>query len=136
MSRLLLAYVGTLVTFCVLDLLWLGFVAKGFYQAQVGPLLAARPNWGAALLLYAVYAAGVVLFVVAPAQDVASWPRVAVLGALFGLVVYATYDLTNLAILKGWTVGVAVADILWGAAVTAASATAGHALSRLAAGGA
>ena len=101
MSRLLLAYVGTLVTFCVLDLLWLGFVAKGFYQAQVGPLLAARPNWGAALLLYAVYAAGVVLFVVAPAQDVASWPRVAVLGALFGLVVYATYDLTNLAILRG-----------------------------------
>jgi uncharacterized membrane protein len=135
MSRLLLAYVGTLVTFGVLDLLWLGFVAKGFYQAQVGPLLLARPHWGAALLLYALYAAGVVFFVVAPAQDAAGWTRALAHGALFGLVVYATYDLTNLAILKGWTVGVAVADILWGAAVTAASATAGHALSRLAAGG-
>ena len=84
MYRLLLAYVGTLVTFCLLDLLWLGFVAKGFYQAQVGPLLLARPNWGAALLLYALYSAGVVFFVVAPAQDAAGWTRALAHGALFG----------------------------------------------------
>jgi uncharacterized membrane protein len=135
MSRLVLAYVGTLVTFCVLDLLWLGFVAKGFYQAQVGDLLLPRPNWLPALLLYSLYAAGVVWFVVVPAQQADSLVRAVLAGAAFGLVVYATYDLTNLAVLKGWTVGVAIADILWGAAVTAASAAGGFALSRLAAAG-
>ncbi len=136
MSRLLLAYVGTLVTFGVLDLLWLGFVAKGFYQSQVGGLLLPRPNLVPALLLYCLYAAGVVLFVVIPAQDAGSLMRAVALGACFGLVVYATYDLTNLAILNGWTIGVALVDILWGTAVTAAAAAAGFALSRLAAGAA
>lgn len=136
MSRLLLAYVGTLVTFCVLDLLWLGFVAKGFYQAQVGSLMLPRPNLVPALLLYALYAAGVVAFVVIPAQEAGSIVRAVALGAFFGLVVYATYDLTNLAVLNGWTVPVAIADILWGATVTAAAAAGGYALSRLAAGAA
>jgi len=76
----------------------------------------------------------VVLFVVIPALDAGSWQRALRFGALFGFVVYATYDLTNLATLKGWTAGVAVADILWGATLTGAAASAGFALSRRLAG--
>jgi uncharacterized membrane protein len=133
MTRLFLAYTGALLTFVALDLLWLGFVVKGYYQAQVGPLLLATPNWIAAALLYLAYAGGIVFFVILPALEAGSLARALGAGALFGLVVYGVYDLTNLATLRGWTVGVAVADILWGAAVTAAAAGAGFAVTRLAA---
>ena len=133
-SRWALAYVGTLVTFCALDFVWLGFVAKGFYQGQVGPLLLARPNLLAAALLYLLCSAGIVGFAVAPALEAGSALRAAISGALLGLVVYATYDLTNLATLKGWTVTVTVVDILWGCVVCAAAASAGYAVSRLAGG--
>lgn len=133
MTRLFLAYAGALLTFVALDFLWLGFVARGFYQAQIGPLLLPRPNWAPAALLYVAYAAAIVFFAIAPAQDEGSLARALLTGALFGLVVYGTYDLTNLATLRGWTVGMAVADALWGGVVTAAAAGAGFALSRLAA---
>lgn len=135
-TRLLLAYAGTLVAFAVLDLVWLGYVAHRFYQSQVGALLRTPPRWWAALLLYAVYAAGVTAFVVAPALDAGSLVHALVAGAAFGLVVYGTYDLTNLAVLRGWTVRVAVADVAWGVAVTAVAAAAGFGLARLAAAGA
>jgi uncharacterized membrane protein len=132
MTRCLLAYAGTLASFCVLDFLWLGFVARDFYQSQVGPLLLARPNWGAAAVFYAVYAAGIALFAVAPALDAQSLVRAIIFGFLFGLFAYATYDLTNLATLKGWTLRVAAVDILWGGIVSAAAAAGGFALARLA----
>ncbi|MBK9114395.1 MAG: DUF2177 family protein [Betaproteobacteria bacterium] len=133
MTSLVLAYTGTLVAFALLDLVWLGYVARGFYQSQVGALLRTPPRWWAAALLYAIYAAGIAGFVVVPALDAGSFPRALVAGAAFGLVVYGTYDLTNLAILRGWTVGAAVVDVLWGTAVTAAAAAAGFGLARLAA---
>ena len=136
MTRLLVAYAGTLAAFALLDLVWLGYVARGFYQAQVGALLRSPPRWWAAALLYAVYAAGVTGFVVAPALDGGSLAAVLGVGAAFGLVVYGTYDLTNLAVLRGWTPAAAAADVAWGAAVSAAAAAAGFGLARLAAAGA
>ncbi|MEO8506242.1 MAG: DUF2177 family protein [Betaproteobacteria bacterium] len=132
MTRLLLAYAGALVVFCALDYLWLGHVAKAFYQAQVGPLLLARPNWGAAALLYIAYPAAIVFFATLPSLATASVAHALWTGALLGLVVYGTYELTNLATLKGWTLGVAIVDALWGAVVTAAAAGGGHLLARLA----
>ncbi len=132
MTRLLLAYAGTLVAFALLDLVWLGYVARGFYQSQVGTLLRTPPRWWAAALLYAVYAAGVTGFVVAPAQDGGTLATVAAAGAALGLVVYGTYDLTNLAVLRGWTPAAAAVDVAWGAAVSAAAAAAGFGLARLA----
>ncbi|MEP7327783.1 MAG: DUF2177 family protein [Betaproteobacteria bacterium] len=129
MSRVL-AYLFTLATFGVLDFIWLGLVARGFYQAQIGSLLLAAPNWGVAVLFYAAYIVGVVIFAVVPALDAGSWLRAAILGGLFGFFCYATYDLTNLATLKGWTVSVALLDIAWGIVVTAAAAAAGYALTR------
>lgn len=133
MTRLLLAYTGTLVAFALLDLVWLGYVARGFYQSQVGALLRSPPRWWAALLLYALYAAGVTGFVVVPALDGGSLVGVLAVGAAFGLVVYGTYDLTNLAVLRGWTPAAAAVDVAWGAAVSAAAAAAGFGLARLAA---
>lgn len=131
MTRLLLAYVATLVIFCIVDFIWLGLVAKGFYQSEVGALLLAQPNWTVAILFYALYVAGVVFFAVAPALEAESWVRALTHGALFGLFAYATYDLTNLATLKGWSGTLALVDIGWGAVVTGAAAVGGYAVTRL-----
>jgi uncharacterized membrane protein len=136
MTRLLLAYGGALATFCALDFAWLGLFAKGFYQSQLSALLLPRPNWTAAALFYLAYPAGVVLFAITPALDSGGIVRVLALGAILGTFAYATYDLTNLATLKGWSAGVTVLDIAWGALVTAAAAAGGFLLARLAAPGA
>ena len=136
MTRLLIAYAGTLVAFALLDLAWLGYVAQRFYQSQVGTLLRAPPRWGAAALLYVGYAAGVTGFVVAPALAAGSLQQAWLAGAALGLVVYGTYDLTNLAVLRGWTTAAAVVDMAWGTVVTAASAAAGFGVAQLAAGAA
>lgn len=125
MSQILIAFLATLVAFCVCDFVWLGFVAKGYYQSQIGTLLLDKPNWPAAALFYALYAAGVAFFCVAPALAQGSWGRALGTGLLLGLVCYATYDLSNLATLNGWTVSIVVVDVLWGMAVTAAAASVG-----------
>ncbi len=107
----------------VLDFLWLGFVAKKLYYDEMGKLLLEKPNMGAALIFYAVYVVGVVLFVVTPALEKGSLGYAALYGALFGFVAYATYDLTNLAVLKGYSTKIAIIDMAWGAALTATVAT-------------
>lgn len=132
MTRVLVAYIATLCVFCILDFLWLGFVAKDFYRSQIGGLLLERPNWIVAVLFYAFYIVGVVVFVVVPALDAGSWSRALVYGALFGLFCYGTYDLTNLATLKGWSGSLAAADMAWGGVVTALSAMGGYYATRLA----
>ncbi len=108
-------YGVTLFIFLVLDAIWLGLVAQPFYQAQIGFLLAPRANWAAAAVFYLLYVAGLVFFVVAPALRVGQPPRQAARrGAFFGLVTYATYDLTNLATVAGWPVGLTLVDLAWG----------------------
>lgn len=121
------AYLGSLVVFLVMDAVWLGVVASQFYAEALGDLLRPQPNWVAAGLFYLGYVAGVVWFAVRPA---ASWRGAALNGALLGLLCYATYDMTNLATLKGWPVLASFVDIAWGGVITAASATAGCLLSR------
>jgi uncharacterized membrane protein len=106
-----------------LDLVWLSMIAPPLYQSQVGQLLRAQPDLVAATLFYALYLVGVNEFVV-HAERGASARRVAVRGALFGLVAYATFDLTALALIRGWTVLVTIVDLAWGAALTAVVATA------------
>jgi uncharacterized membrane protein len=130
MTRFAVAYVVTLAVFCGLDFLWLGFVAKGYYQSQLGGLLLDKPNIPVAALFYALYVAGVLVFAVLPALDAGQWSRALLHGALFGFFAYATYDLTNLATLKGWTPSVALLDLAWGTVVTGVSATAGCLVTR------
>lgn len=107
----------------LLDFVWLGFIAKKLYYGEMGDILLEKPNMVAALLFYAIYIAGIVVFVVNPALAKGSLAYAAGYGALFGLVAYATYDLTNLAVLKGFSAKVAVIDMLWGAALTAVVAS-------------
>lgn len=130
MRRSLLAYVATAIAFCALDFIWLSTVAPSFYQQQVGALLLAAPRPLPALAFYLLYVAGLVVFCVLPAVDASSWRKAALLGSLFGLVAYATYDLSNLATLKGWTDPVALVDMLWGAVASMLASTSGYAGTR------
>ncbi|MCF8506434.1 MAG: DUF2177 family protein [Caulobacter sp.] len=123
------AYIASAVTFLALDALWLGVVAQKMYQREFGPLLLETPNMAAAAVFYALYLFGVVFFAVKPALETGSWSRALIHGALFGLIAYATYDLTNLATLKGFPFKVVIPDLAWGAFVSAAAALAGYAAS-------
>jgi uncharacterized membrane protein len=107
-------YGVAVVTFLVMDLMWLGVVARSFYQEQMGHLMRADVNWAAAFAFYLVFVSGVVVLVVWPAIDRQSLTQALLLGALFGLVTYAAYDLTNLATLAGFPLKVAVVDLVWG----------------------
>jgi uncharacterized membrane protein len=114
-------YVAALVTLAILDALWLGVASREFYKARLGQLLLEQPNWYAAILFYLIHALGIVVFAVPLAE---SWASAMFYGALFGFCVYAAYDLTNLATLRGWPLTVSLIDLAWGAVVTAAAAVA------------
>lgn len=102
----------------VLDAFWLAFVANKFYKSQIGQLLLEKPNMVAAVAFYVIYVVGIVVFALTPALEKDSWLLAAGLGALFGFVAYATYDLTNLATLKDWPLKLVVVDLIWGAVLT------------------
>ena len=121
-------YLLTLLPFVVLDAFWLGMVAPRFYKSQIGFIMAKNPNWLAAVLFYALYIAGMVIFVTGREGTL---QQAALRGALFGLVCYATYDLTNLATLEGWTVLVTVVDLCWGTFLSATTALAAVWLGRI-----
>ena len=126
MLKYVLAYVATALAFCALDFAWLTIVAPKFYQAQIGPLLLAKPNLMPALAFYVLYVAGLVIFCVSPGMTAGEWTRSLVLGALLGLVAYATYDLSNLATLKGWSSSLSLVDMAWGALASALASTCGY----------
>ena len=107
-------YCIALPIFFGLDMVWLGVAAKNFYTKQMGFLMTPKVNWAAAILFYLLCLAGLVVFVIAPAIEKGSWVHALMLGALFGLVTYATYDLTNLATLKDWPLALTVVDLTWG----------------------
>jgi uncharacterized membrane protein len=118
MKPYFVGYLSALATLAVLDALWLGVVSREFYKARLGQLLLDQPNWPVAILFYLIHAAGIVVFAV-PAAG--SWLSAAFYGASFGFCVYAAYDITNLATLRGWPLAVSLVDLAWGAAVTAAA---------------
>ena len=112
-------YCIALPIFFAIDMVWLGVAAKTFYAKHIGFLMKANVNWAAAILFYLLFIAGLVVFVVAPAIEKSSWERALLFGALFGLITYATYDLTNLATLKDWPLVVTVVDLTWGMVLAA-----------------
>ncbi len=107
-------YAATLVSFAVLDFVWLGLIATSFYKAQIGTHMADQPNWAAALAFYALYIVGLMIFAIRPASLSGGVTQGMLLGALFGLFCYATYDLSNLATLKNWSLSLSLVDIGWG----------------------
>jgi uncharacterized membrane protein len=129
MKRQLAAYAGTMIVMVGLDMLWLGVIAKPIYQNGIGHLMADKPNVPAAVLFYALYGLGLVVFAVLPPGGPApGWGKTVGMAALFGFFAYATYDLTNLATLKQWPIGLSVMDMAWGTCISAAAAAGGKAL--------
>lgn len=114
MAYYLKLYLITLLAFLVIDLAWLGLVARSFYRQHLGFLLAPSANWVAALIFYLLFIVGLLVFVVLPGLQKGSLPHTLLRAALFGLITYATYDLTNLATIQGWPVIVTLVDIAWG----------------------
>lgn len=112
-----------LPVFFAIDMFWLGIVAKDFYRAQIGTLMKSDVNWTAAIIFYLIFIAGLVVFVISPAIEKGSWTHALLFGALFGLVCYATYDLTNLAVAKDWPLLVTIVDLAWGAVLAASVST-------------
>jgi len=97
----------------VIDALWLAVISKGFYQKQIGFLMSKNPNWIAAIIFYLLFAVGLVIFVITPSLE-KGWVYAILAGALFGLICYGTYDLTNLTTIKNWPVIVTIVDMIWG----------------------
>ena len=122
MTKFILIWLMCTVIFLIIDLIWLGTIAKPFYQRGIGHLMAENFRLGAAALFYAVYVIGIVYFCVAGAVD---WKTAALNGALFGFFCYATYDMTNYATLRDWPLSMAVVDIAWGTVLTGFTAGAG-----------
>jgi len=113
--QLIPVYLLTLAVFFLIDMVWLGVVAKSFYRRHLGYLMGPRVVWPAAVLFYLLFIAGLLVFAVRPALVAAAPLKALFLGAFLGLLAYATYDLTNLATIKDWPVIVTAVDLVWGA---------------------
>jgi uncharacterized membrane protein len=129
-KQMLEMYGITLAVFFLIDMVWLGVVAKGFYRKHLGAMLSPKVNWAAAILFYLVFIVGLLVFVIGPALAAGAPLRALALGALFGFISYATYDLSNLATLKDWPMIVTVVDLIWGSALGGAVSWAATVLGR------
>lgn len=109
----------SLPVFFILDMLWLGLIAKSFYAKQIGFMMKTEVNWVAAIIFYLIFLSGLTVFVIAPAVEKNSWKDAILLGAFFGLITYATFDLTNLATIKNWPLTVTIVDLIWGMVLSA-----------------
>jgi uncharacterized membrane protein len=112
--RFLIIYLITFAVFIVIDLIWLGFIAKNLYQEHIGFIMSKKPNWVAAIVFYLIFIFGLVYFVINPALDSGSFSEALLRGMLFGFITYSTYDLTNLATLEGWPIKITIIDLIWG----------------------
>jgi uncharacterized membrane protein len=125
MKTAVIAYAGSLATLVVLDVIWLGVVARTFYRDQLGDMMLPSPNLAIAAVFYLFFAAAVVILAVAPALGAGSVITALAYGAVLGLAAYGTYDLTNLATLKNWPLAMSLVDLAWGGFVTALTAAGG-----------
>ena len=124
----MMKYFGTygaiFLTMFVIDMLWLGVIARSLYANAMGSLMSPSPNLWAAGAFYLMFPLGLLIFAVLPHADSPVW-KVALMGALFGFFAYATYDLTNLAVIKDWPLGLTFIDMAWGTMVSGIAATMG-----------
>lgn len=120
---ILLLYVVGLAVFFVIDMLWLGVVAKKFYARAMKDMLATTIRWNSAILFYLLFVAGLIIFAVIPALYVSNLVVATALGALYGFFTYMTYDLTNRATLAHWPLALVIVDITWGVIISTLVAT-------------
>lgn len=121
--RYMAAYFTAALVMGGLDYLWLTTMMGPLYQRVLGPILAAEPDMKAAIAFYLVYLTGIMWFAVRPALTSGDWTVALMNGALFGFFAYATYDLTNMATLKAWSLQLTLTDIAWGTVLTATTAS-------------
>jgi uncharacterized membrane protein len=119
-------YLATAIVFFGVDFIWLSTMTSRFYRSRMGEMLLDQPNFVAAGLFYLVYVAGVVYLAVLPAVSGGSVVTALVGGAVLGLVAYGTYDMTNLATLKNWSLSLSLVDMAWGTFLTSLAATSGY----------
>ena len=120
------AWLAMIIAFLVIDGIWLGFVARDFYREQIGHLMRDQVWFGVAAMFYLIYTVAILILVVNPAYKAGSFTQAALFGALLGLCAYGTYDVTNLATLRGWPITVAIVDVVWGVVLTAMIASIGY----------
>ena len=113
-------YFVTLAAFLAIDAAWLALVASTFYRRYLDWLMATHPNWIAALVFYLLFVVGVLVFVVVPGVEDGSLRTTLLKGALFGLIAYGTYDLTNQATVKNWPLTITAVDMVWGTVLSVA----------------
>lgn len=111
-------YAIALVIFLIIDAIWLGIIAKDLYKEQIGHLMTEKPNLIAAIIFYLIFLVGLVYFVINPAIEAKDFSKLIISAALFGLITYATYDLTNLATLRDWPIKVTIIDLVWGTSLS------------------
>lgn len=116
--RLPILYIICTVVFFAIDMVWLGFVARGFYRDKLGFIISDKVNWPAAAIFYLIYIAGILFFAVLPALKEGNWQLALLNGAVLGGLCYATYDLTNMATISQWPLIVVLVDIAWGIVLT------------------
>ncbi|MES2247303.1 MAG: DUF2177 family protein [Pseudomonadota bacterium] len=124
-TQRLAAWAATFAVLLALDMLWLGVVAKDMYQREIGTLMSPDPRLGVAAVFYLLYPIGLLVFAVVPGLRAQGVLRAALLGSLFGLFCYGTYDLTNLATIRDWPLALSFIDMAWGTLVSGVAAGAG-----------
>ncbi|NLC30812.1 MAG: DUF2177 family protein [Candidatus Moranbacteria bacterium] len=107
-------YLIAVPIFFLIDLTWLGLIAKNIYQKYMGHLMRPTPNWTAAVIFYLLFIVGLVIFAIYPAIRNNSWSYALLYGAMFGFFTYMTFDLTSLAVIKDWRWQIVIIDIIWG----------------------
>lgn len=128
--KLIILYLLTVPVFFLIDMTWLGLIARNFYRTQFGALMRTDIIWWAAILFYFLFILGILLFAVMPAISADSWVKALTLGAMFGFFTYMTYDLTNYATLKDFPFTIVIPDIIWGTVLSASVAVASFFISR------
>jgi uncharacterized membrane protein len=118
-AQFLKLYALSVPVFFLIDFLWLGLIAKPFYDRHLGYLLRGQVLWVAAILFYLFFLLGLVTFVIAPAVETGSLAKSVLLGLFFGFITYQTYELTNYALVRDWPLIVVIADIVWGMVLSA-----------------
>ena len=126
MVRYLVAYVAVLAAFLAVDMVWLLAIAREFYRSRLAALMAPEPQLAPAAAFYVLFALGLVIFAVSPALRDGSWRAALINGLMFGFFAYATYDLTNLATLRDWSLSLSLVDMVWGAVLSGICATTGY----------
>ena len=121
MKLLILATLISALIFLIIDVIWLSFSVKSFYRPNIGHLLLDTPVMWAAILFYLIYVIGLAVVIIEPSLDYQNTQKFLVKAFMFGLVAYGTYNLTNMATIKGWSPNVVFVDMIWGGSLTAFS---------------